>query len=259
MERYQDFKQSLDRFGRQLALLGADRKNMAELRQIVESSIRPETEAPETESHERDLRSLVQNTLFAIEAGKLKPSDHGLEESGRDFLKNLDTLTSNRFGDKGKGYEDLSGLTANIPGREILDRKEVGRLLSPLHETDSQLRKLLEEDLKFSDKKAVVEELKGLKEELYPILEGAPGNPVRQLRQVEKAIAGAGDLGEMVNSIQEMRALLQHLENSQIGKILASDGEQEYRSLRAEYNRTQTRGIAPGWDAFLSRLESEGR
>lgn len=256
MEKYQDFKQSLDKFGQQLTHALSDKNSRDQIKQIIEQSVRPETEAPETESHERDLRSFAQNTLAAIESGKLKPSDRGLEEASREFLKSLDTLESNHFGEKTRGYEELAGLTANIPGKEALDRREVGRLLSPLHETAGELKKLLDEDLKFTDKKDVLEQLKGMTKDLYQALEGDPGNPVGKLRQAEKSISAASDLPELVSSIEKMRGLLQHLEGTQIGKFLASDGEQEYSSIRAKYHKSQTRGIAQGWDAFLAKLES---
>jgi hypothetical protein len=254
MTKFPGFQSSLDRFGRELAASFRDSSNQAAIRAIVESSIRPETESPEVKSHERDMGSFARLTLAAIEAGKLKPAGGELEKATRDFLQNLDSLASDRFGEQAKGYENLAGLTANIPGKEILDRKEIGRLQSPIHQFTAAVDKLLKEDLQISTREAVLERLKEHQERMSYLLEGAPGNPVAQLKDAQKVIEQAKSEPELIESLQKMKQLLEHIERSEDGRGYAHDAEREAGAERAEYRRTPRSGV-PGWDAFISSLE----
>lgn len=254
MSKYNDFKQGLDKFGQELSkVTGKD--NINAIHEAINGTVRPQTEAEEFHSHERDLKQFAENTLKAIESGKLKTANDDLKNSAEDFLKSLNTLASNTFGEKAKGYENLGGLTARIPGSEILDKNELGRLLSPVHDSYSNISKMAAEELKFSDKKEIQKSLESMKE-LYQVLDGAPGNPLKHLKEARKEIDASKNKEELQHSLKKMASVLHDIENSPVGKELAKDSRRDASYIQAQFKREKKPTITPGWDAFIKKLES---
>ncbi len=258
LSKFEGFKNSLDNFGEQLKNAAGDKNNLAALRAVVDASVRPETELGETESHERDLRSFAENTLGAIESGKLNPKDNALEQSAKDFLKSLDDLTINRFGEKAKGYEELGGLSTNLPGKEILDKNEIGKLLSPIHEESSKIQKHLNEPIQLSDRDSLANEAKEGLSQLHQMLDGAPGHPLKKLDGQVKLLSKAASLEELSTAMQKLKNEYDNLEKSPIGRRIAKDAEQDASREKAHYRKQRPHSIAAGWDAFIRKLEASG-
>ncbi len=257
LSKYDEFKQGLDKFGNDLKKLSGA-SNIHALHDAINQTVRPETEEEEFRSHERDLKQFATNTLSAIDQGKLKTDNDDLKLSAHNFLKGLDALTINSFGDKDKGYENLGGLTANIPGSEILDKKELSRIISPLHDNLTQIKKLASDDLHFSDKKDVQDTVDGLKE-LYPVLSGVKGNPLKRLSDARKTIDAARDNEQLAHSLKKIVSVVQDIENSPVGKQLARESQPDSSYIQSRFRREKKVEITPAWDAFIRKLEAGAR
>jgi hypothetical protein len=254
LTKFDDFKRSLNTFGEELTRFASTKEGLRAIRSIVDSTVRPETGQPDVQKHERDLQSFAHNLLSAIEAGQLHVRNDNLANAAKHLLQSLSEMETNHFGEAARDYKDLAGITANIPGKELLDRHEVGRLLSPFHAIVETVDGIRVEGLALPNKPDIVQEVQQAMDGLS-VLKGAPGNWARELIAARKRINSATTESELNLALDELRSAAKKWDSSALGANVQKRAEQEVSSLRHYYQSQRPSSVTPGWDAFIKKME----
>ncbi|MBX9685818.1 MAG: hypothetical protein K2X27_03895 [Candidatus Obscuribacterales bacterium] len=250
LTRFQSFKQSLDSFGKELNAAAGNDANLKAIQDAVNATTIPETGAEEHLNQQRDLKNFAKNIQEAIESGKIKSPDGKLEQATRDFLKNFDELATRQFGEAARGYERMGGLTTNLPGKEILDKKETAALMSPFRVIAHQVKSALIEGVKLNDKSDLIKGINETTKELGRALGGSSPQTMKELKEAISDIAKSKNEEEYRSALKNFQSVAESIDASPLGQRIRKELEKDAPQVRREYFANRKEAITAGWCQF---------
>jgi hypothetical protein len=247
MSQYDQFKESFDKFGTELSRAMQDKKLQSGIRNAVDATpIAPDGRSEE-KSHFRDLKFFAQNVVALM--GSDAPA---LGDSARQLLQSFDRFAVSQFGEKTQGQENVGGLSVKLPGKEIVDRKEVGRIMSPLHQLGKDLQ-----DASGQGSTRQNDTVERIDASLGEVARLA-STRAAEMKELENAfinVASAKSNEEFQSGIEQMTRMVGAQEKSKFGLTLAEKAERNYAMIWQEHKRDHIPGETSGWDAFIKRLD----
>ena len=243
MSKYGDFKRDFDQLGAQLNRGMHDKSSEAGIRKAVDGSPVAPDGAREDQSHIRDLKSFAQNLLTTF-SGK----DPEIERAAASLIKSYDAMAVAQFGEPKQGQDGIGGLGFNMPGKEIQDKSEFGRIASPLRKMQTDLKE--SEGLSLDGQGRLVKELKAVVDH-FP-----KSKETEELQKTIGTIGAARNDQELGQRIKQMIVLLREQEQTEQGKALAKGAERGFAEARREHqgNRNFT-SLGRDWDGFVKQLD----
>ena len=257
LNKFDGFKQSLSNFG---TALSASAKNSSNFKQIVntlDGTIIPETDPGSERSHDRDLKDLANNVLDGIKHGKYKGDTKQLSSAAHSLVASIDNLATAQYADKKLGFDGMAGLTASVPGSEVLNTKSSAILLSPVHEISERLKANFDNSVKFGDKEIFMQQFEEPMARLH--IGWAKDHPT-ELKGLDDAInriQKTTDIAGMRKSLRDFEQLAERYDKGPVGDATRKSMLMRAKSELHLYLK-MTPKIAPGWDEFVKTLISSG-
>jgi hypothetical protein len=254
---YDTFKQNLDRFGAALTAAAKNPGNLKQLQAEIDMTTIPDTAMPEAQSHDRDLKAFAQNVLADSRSHKLSGDTKTLETAAKSLIKSFDPLVTNQFGDKKKEYDQLGGLTASIPGSEILNGKRVAQEVTPLHEMSNQLKEVLDTNPPLSYKSRVTHYINHRINELPQQLVQQYQKQVKEMTEAQSGIERAQDLTAYRAALTRMQQVTSKIDSGPMGAQMAKGMKREAANEELGYLNSRIEQVAPEWDNFVGLMQEQ--
>jgi len=274
LEHHKQFVGGMDRFGKALSETIKDPANLKAIQDIVEHTSMPDSGGESFESQDRDLKAFAKDVLDDIKSGKFKGDTTELQAAAEGMRQSIDKMATAQYADPVADRGDMAGLTTAIPGKTLLDRAELAKGLSPIH----QLNLRFNEDGPDKGKGKVKVKPAGAEEDKPPTIDQKPmilkdinekleqldmvWGPTHQretlaLAAARNDIERAKDDRSLNDAIEKMGKLVKAYDEGPVGKGLLKDLERPSWHVQNELLSRMDDKTPPGWNVFIKQLKKQ--
>jgi len=267
LEHHGQFVGGMDRFGKALSETIKDPANLKAVQDIVEHTSMPNSGGEPFEAQDRDMKAFAKDVLDDIKSGKFKGDTRELQSAAEGMTQAIDKMATAQYADPAGDNGDMAGLTTAIPGKTILDRAELAKGLSPIHQLNLRFSEDATGKAKGNnggeaekpptiDQKPMI--LKDINEKLEQL--SMVWGPTHQREQLalgaaRNDIERATDDRTMTASIEKMGKIVKAYDEGAVGKGLLKDLEQPSWHVQSELLGRMDDKTTPGWNAFIKQLK----
>jgi hypothetical protein len=261
LTKYDNFDTAIGDFGTVLGTMTQDPANMKIIRADIDGTTAPATGNSEMSSNERDLRTFAQKILADGEAGHFSGDVKPLEDSARAVIASIDSMVTSTYGDKGHNYDTLGGVTAELPGSEILDSKTVAHEISPVHKIDAYAAKNIAEGPQLDSRDGFANAIDTMLINLPKSLKAEYPDEIQQIETADNGVRQAQDVTSYRAAIERLHQVTSAVDKGPMGQAAEST---QYAAGMARYDQKlalakPVERLAPNWTDFvtLERLQNQ--
>jgi hypothetical protein len=259
LSNYDSFKDKLNGFGTALGAIAQDGGNMAQIQAEIEKTSVPESGMQDLHANDRDLKAFAGNILADSQAYKFSGDTGPLEDAAKALIKSFDPLVTASFGEKAKGYDKLGGMTAYLPGSEILDSDKVVRGLSPLHRASELLKDSLDSNPNFDDKQKILDDLQTKLLQVPVETEHAYPDEAQKIIDARDLVEKTNNRSDFISAMRKLQTVVSDADYGPMGEQVVSDLRAEAKSRQADDLKTRADQLAPDWDQFIRRVQAQAK
>lgn len=265
LSKLPQFQAAFDQFGQRLAEAASNPADLAAIKRAVDATTGLEG-LPQF-SQDRDLKKFADNLLSAMASGELTDPTGHLKEATNSFLQSLAQFRPSFFGESSFGFGTAGGITASLPGSDILNPRIGARALSPLKELIEGLNNILKEPPATAKDQVESNRYSGLPlyeaqllfqhpKDLLGVTPGDGDMPdeLKHLWQMQLDLPASGTPQQYAQAIAAFRDAAVAADKGSLGTALAKLKEPAAIKARKQYLHSAAFNLTPNWQRFISAL-----